>query len=74
MLREQKPVFVDLDRPVQPGDFVVVNYTGTCEGKPITDIAPTARGLTEQKNFWLQIQTGSFIPGFTDPLVGASAG
>jgi len=74
MLREQKPVFVDLDRPVQPGDFVVVNYTGTCEGKPITDIAPTARGLTEQKNFWLQIQTGSFIPGFTDPLVGSSAG
>ncbi|HOY59837.1 MAG TPA: trigger factor, partial [Verrucomicrobiota bacterium] len=74
MLREQKPVFVDLDRPVQPGDFVVVNYTGTCEGKPITDIAPTARGLTEQKNFWLQVQTGSFIPGFTDPLVGATAG
>ncbi len=74
MLREQKPVFVDLARPVQPGDFVVVHYTGTCEGKPITDIAPTARGLTQQQNFWLQVQTGSFIPGFTDPLVGANAG
>jgi len=74
MLQEQKPIFVDLQRPVQPGDFVVVNYTGTCDGKPITDLAPTARGLTEQKGFWLKVETGSFIPGFTDPLVGANAG
>lgn len=74
MLQEQKPEFVDLARPVQPADFVVVNYTGTCEGKPITDLAPAARGLTEQKNFWLHVQADSFIPGFTDQLIGASAG
>jgi trigger factor len=36
------------------GDIAVVNYTGTCDGKPITELAPTAKGLTEQKNFWVE--------------------
>lgn len=73
-LREQRGQFSDVARAVSSGDFVVVNYTGTCEGKPITDHAPTARGLTEQKNFWLKVETSHFIPGFTDQLIGASIG
>ncbi|MBL9135916.1 MAG: trigger factor [Verrucomicrobiales bacterium] len=73
-IREQRGEFADVQRPVASGDFVVVNYTGTCEGKPITDHSPTARGLTEQKNFWLKVETKHFIPGFTDQLIGASAG
>ncbi|MBL9127955.1 MAG: trigger factor [Verrucomicrobiales bacterium] len=73
-LREQRGQFQDVARPAGAGDFVVVNYTGTCEGKPITDHAPTARGLTEQKNFWLKIESQHFIPGFTDQLIGAAAG
>ena len=50
-LREQQVSFKTVERPVQTGDIAVVNYTGTCEGKPITEIAPTAKGLTEQKGF-----------------------
>lgn len=73
-LREQRGQFTDVSRPVGAGDFVVVNYTGTCEGKPITEHAPTAKGLTEQKNFWLKVESAHFIPGFTDQLIGASAG
>ena len=38
-LREQRGQFNDVARAVSSGDFVVVNYTGTCEGKPITDHA-----------------------------------
>jgi trigger factor len=56
------------------GDVAVVNYTGACDGKPITDTAPTAKGLTEQKNFWVDAAPGSFIPGFADQLIGAKAG
>jgi trigger factor len=74
VLREQRGQFGDVTRAVGSGDFVVVNYTGTCEDKPITDHAPTAKGLTEQKNFWLKVETSHFIPGFTDQLIGASAG
>src|SRR6185436_1015156 len=44
------------------------------EGKPISEFAPAARGLTEQKNFWVEIKKDSFIPGFSEQLVGAKAG
>ena len=74
VLREQRATYLDVARPVQDGDFVVVNYVGTCDGKPITDIAPTAMGLTEKKDFWLHVAKDSFIPGFTGQLIGAQAG
>lgn len=74
VLREQRAEFVEVDRPLQPGDYAVVNYTGTCEGRPITELAPTARGLAAQKEFWLHMQTEHFIPGFTDQLLGAARG
>jgi len=71
VLQEQRAGYNDVDRAVQTGDFVVVNYTGTCDGKPITETAPTARGLTEKKDFWLHVEKDSFIPGFTEQLIGA---
>src|SRR4051794_7078013 len=74
LLRERQTNFQTVDRPAQKGDVAVVNYTGTSEGKPLTEIAPTAKGLTEQKNFWVNIEPTSFIPGFADQLIGAKAG
>lgn len=73
-LRQQQTDFKTVERTAQLGDMTVVNYTGTSDGKPITDIAPTAKGLTEQKNFWVEMDSKSFIPGFADQLVGAKAG
>lgn len=73
LLREQQVKFEKADRELRPGDIAVVNYIGTCDGKPITDTAPTAKGLTEQKNFWVEMQPTSFIPGFADQLAGAKA-
>jgi trigger factor len=74
ILREQHAQYNDVDRPVQDGDVAVVNYTGSIDGKPLTDIAPTALGLTKKENFWVLIKTGSFLPGFTEPLIGAVKG
>ena len=73
-LRGQAADFKKVERAVQDGDYVVINYTGTSDGKPLTEIAPTARGLTEQKSFWVEVKQGSFIPGFAVQLIGASAG
>ena len=73
-LRQQQVTFKDVPREAQTGDIAVVNYTGTVDGKPITDIAPTAKGLTEQKSFWVEMQSQGFIPGFADQLLGAKAG
>jgi trigger factor len=73
-LRQQQTSFNTVERPAATGDIAVVNYTGTSDGKPITDIAATAKGLTEQKNFWVEMESKSFIPGFADQLMGAKAG
>ena len=73
-LRLQRLSFRTAHRPAQAGDIAVVNYTGTCDGRPITQIAPSATRLTEQKNFWVELGSNSFIPGFADQLIGAKAG
>jgi trigger factor len=74
VLREQRASFNDVDRAAGKGDFLVVNYTGSCDGKPLTDLAPTAKGLTERKEFWLRLEKDSFLPGFTEQLEGMKAG
>ena len=74
LLAQQHTKFETVARPLQMGDVAVVNYTGASGGKPITDTAPTAKGLTEQKNFWVDIAPNTFIAGFADQLIGASTG
>lgn len=74
LLRDQRATYTDAARAAQTGDFAVVNYTGTCEGKPIVELVPTARGLSEQKEFWVEIGSPKFLPGFSEQLLGASAG
>jgi len=74
MLREQQAKFEKVDRPLASGDVAVVNYTGTADGKPLTEIAPTAKGLTQQQGFWIELKPGSFIPGFSEQLHGCKAG
>ena len=74
LLAQQHVKFETVARELKMGDVAVVNYTGTCDGKPITETAPTAKGLTEQKNFWVDIAPDTFIAGFAEQLVGAKAG
>ncbi|HVM61264.1 MAG TPA: trigger factor [Verrucomicrobiae bacterium] len=74
-MRDQQADFVAVEgRAVRTGDFAVVNYTGVVEGKPISELAPDAKGLGENKDFWLLISPDSFLPGFCEQLVGATAG
>lgn len=74
VLRERRASFNDVDRAAGKGDFLVVNYKGTCDGKPLTDLEPAAKGLTERKDFWLRLEKDSFLPGFTEQLEGMKAG
>jgi trigger factor len=74
MLAQQHIKFETVARELKMGDVAVVNYTGTCDGKPITEAAPTAKGLTEQKKFWVDIAPNTFIAGFAEQLTGAKAG
>ncbi len=74
VLRERQTKHETVAREIREGDIAVVNYKGTSEGKPLTDFSPTARGLTEKEKFWIDVHKDSFIPGFTEQLIGAKAG
>jgi trigger factor len=74
LLAQQHTKFETVARPLQMGDVAVVNYTGASGGRPLTEIAPTAKGLTEQKNFWVDVAPNTFIAGFAEQLIGAKAG
>ncbi|MBT7908983.1 MAG: trigger factor [Verrucomicrobia bacterium] len=70
-LREQRVSYADVDRSAGEDDFIVVNFTGTIDDKPITDLVKVARGLTEQKNFWLHTKQTPLIPGIVEALIGS---
>jgi trigger factor len=74
LLRGQQAKFENVTRVAQNEDVAVVNYKATTDGKPLTDVAPTAKGLTEKQAFWVEIKPDSFLPGFAEHLVGAKAG
>ena len=77
-LREGRAEYKTQDREIKDGDYVNVSFTGTIEGKPVTEFSATARGLSEQKGMPLHVHAEAehdhFIPNFTSQLVGAKKG
>ncbi len=71
-LRDQTADFVDApDRPAQMEDFVVIDFEGTIEGKPMSEIAPNAsKNLHGGKKFWVRLAPDNFLPKFCEQLVG----
>ncbi|HEX9808511.1 MAG TPA: trigger factor [Alphaproteobacteria bacterium] len=57
---------VEEDRPATAEDALVVDFTGTVDGKEFPGGAAT--------DFVLELSSPSFIPGFVDQLIGARAG
>ena len=75
-LRDQSADFVDVkDRPVAMNDFVVIDFDGAIDGKPISEIAPNAaKALHGGKKFWLRVAGDNFIPEFCEQIVGLKTG
>ena len=73
-LREQRATYDEVNRPIEDGDFAIVNYSGTSDGTSLAEIAPSARGLAEKKDFWINIKPDAFLPGFAEQLKGAKPG
>ena len=72
-LREQSADFVEIEpeRPLQMGDFAVIDFEGTIEGQPIREIAPDAsKNLQGGKKFWLHLGPENFLPKFCEQLIG----
>ena len=73
-LQDQRVEYKDVERPMAEDDFVVVNYKGTIDDKPITDTVKVARGLSEQSNAWLHLKRNPLVPGLVEALIGGNKG
>jgi trigger factor len=75
-LRDQSADFVDApDRGLQMEDFAVIDFEGTVDEKPISEIAPEAsKNLQGGKKFWLRLAPDNFLPQFCEQLVGRKKG
>jgi len=75
-LRNQSADFTDVtDRELQMGDFVVVDYEGTLDGKPLLEALPKVpKQLAGNQDFWINMTPEAFFPGFCEQLTGAKPG
>ncbi len=53
---------VGLDRGVSEGDFVVIDFEGFVQGKPVKEM--------KAENYLLEVGSKRFMPGFEDQLIG----
>jgi trigger factor len=75
-LRDQSADFVDApDRELKMDDFVVIDFEGSVDEKPIAEMAPdSSKNLQGGKKFWLRLAPDNFLPGFCEQLVGHKRG
>ena len=65
-VRKRNARLLDVERPVQMGDHIVLDFEGFVDGKPFEG------GKAE--DYDLEIGSDTFIPGFEEQLVGAETG
>lgn len=75
-LQERFADFKDIEgRPAAMGDFAVLDYSSTVEGKPTEEFLGKSAGyLTGREGFWVRLDEKAFLPGFAAQLVGMNVG
>ncbi len=75
-LRDQSADFVDIpERGLEMEDFAVIDFEGSSDGKPISEIAPLAsKNLHGGKKFWLRLTPDNFLPKFCEQIIGQKRG
>ncbi|NNC88488.1 MAG: trigger factor [Akkermansiaceae bacterium] len=75
-LRQRFADFTDItDRPLQDGDFAVLDYTTELDGQPVAEALEQSAGYIEGgEDFWFKMEEESFLPGFAAALAGATPG
>jgi len=53
---------VEVDRGVSDGDFVVIDFEGLVDGKPLKEM--------KAENYLLEVGSERFVPGFEEQLIG----
>ena len=75
-LRERFADFTDIEgRAAEMGDFAVINYTSTVDGKPSAEALGKSLGYLEgREGFWVRLDEKTFLPGFAAQLIGMKPG
>ncbi len=75
-LRERFAEYNDItDRPTAMGDFAVIDYSSTVDGKPTDEFLGKSAGyLSGREGFWIKLDEKSFLPGFSAQLEGLKPG
>ena len=73
--REKMADIRTVERAVQTGDFLTIDYTATLDGTPVKDLIPEAQAfIAENSSYMVKADEGSFLPGFCAQLTGMNAG
>ena len=75
-LRERFADFTDIEgRAAEMGDFAVINYTSTVDGKPSAEALGKSLGYLEgREGFWVRLDEKTFLPGFAAQLIDMKPG
>jgi trigger factor len=74
-LQDREATFTEVtDRALATGDYAILDFTSTIDGKPLVEVAPAARVLSESKGFWYEIGDERFLPEFAAVLPGLQIG
>ena len=76
VLLERMAEFTDIkDRALQMGDYAVLDYDASVEGKPLGEVCPEAPSTMKGgEGLWIVMEEESMWPGFCAGLVGAKEG
>ena len=75
-LQERFADFEDIEgRGAEMGDFAVLDYKSTVDGKPTEEFLGKSAGyIAGRDGFWLKVDEDSFLPGFAKEVVGMKPG
>lgn len=61
-------------RGAQENDMVQLDYHGTLDGQPVSELVPGCQGLGAATDFWVLLGEPEFLPGFNTALSGMHEG
>jgi len=75
-LRERHATFSDVEgRGLEMGDFAVIDYATTLDGRPLLEVEPRApKKLGGGADFWIKVEENTFLKGFSERLLGMQSG
>jgi trigger factor len=59
---------------IEGGDLVSIDFAGLVDGKPVREVAPEAKSISEGTDFWLQVEEDRFLPEIVEALKGMKPG